>query len=273
MLLNATEPLPTHGVVMLAGAGNDTMLGTSYDDELRGGDGDDLLYGNFGSDLLLGGSGYDSYRAEHNYIIQDLDGLGRVHLNGIGILRGGTRKETDPEGFYRDGDIIYELSGNTLTVNDGLVINNFINGDLGIMLRQEPEAAVSERIGTDQADYFYQHSYINAGSVDARRNVRAGDGRDMLFGSHVDVDPTGLDPVQYANQSATDDVLEGGGGSDIINGNWGRDLLHGGDGDDFISGFGDGSRAYGGNGNDVLSAVNNLQFMPGQLFPGENTYD
>lgn len=272
MLLNVTELLPTHGVVMLAGAGNDTMLGTSYDDELRGGDGDDLLYGNFGSDLLLGGSGYDSYRAEHNDIIQDLDGLGRVHLNGIGILRGGTRKETDPEGFYQDGDIIYELSGNTLTVNDGLVINNFINGDLGIMLRQEPEAAVSERIGTDQADYFYQHSYINPGSVDARRNVRAGDGRDMLFGSHVDVDRTGLDAVQYANLQATDDVLEGGAGSDIINGNWGRDLLHGGDGDDFISGFGDGSRAHGGNGNDVLSAVSSNQFMPGQLFPGEDPH-
>lgn len=70
-----------YALVMLGGAGNDTLVGADHDDVLRGGSGDDLLIGGAGADILeegdgdgtlLGGSGDDTL----------VSGAGRDYVDG-----------------------------------------------------------------------------------------------------------------------------------------------------------------------------------------------
>jgi Ca2+-binding RTX toxin-like protein len=46
---------------VLAGAGNDTIIGNGGDDRLEGGVGDDVLSGGAGFDVLIGGAGNDTF--------------------------------------------------------------------------------------------------------------------------------------------------------------------------------------------------------------------
>ncbi|MDK2126717.1 calcium-binding protein, partial [Parachitinimonas caeni] len=130
------------------GSGNDTLRGGSGQDKLYGDENDDELYGDefndtldggSGADKLRGGLGYDTYIADRSDTINDLDGMGSVRLDQT-VLTGGSRKKSDPENIYKssDGRFTYTLSGSTLTVN-GLTIENFANGRLGINLRTEKE--------------------------------------------------------------------------------------------------------------------------------------
>ncbi len=129
-----------------------------YDDKLYGGGGEDKIYGGKGNDTLIGGDGsgddkavdilqggkgHDTYWAGDGDIITDDDGQGRVFL-GYNMLLGGTRKACDPDD--PDAPVVYEgnggeytLSGGTLTFTNSegtLTIDNFKNGDLGIVLKE-----------------------------------------------------------------------------------------------------------------------------------------
>ena len=126
----------------------DTLFGDAEGDDLYGQDGDDHLYGGAGDDYLAGGEGQDRleggqdndlYRADADDTIMDTDGVGRVHMDGYGTLRGGTRKEEDPQNEYRNGSTVYVLNGSTLTIDGGLTIEGFSNGDLGIFLEEEED--------------------------------------------------------------------------------------------------------------------------------------
>ncbi|WP_426282189.1 calcium-binding protein [Lysobacter soli] len=130
--------------VIDGGDDNDELYGQDDNDELKGGSGRDYLDGGDGSDKLFGGSGYDFYRADESDTIDDEDGAGRVHMDGLGTLTGGKRKESDPQNEYRNGSTLYVLDGTTLTINGGLTINNFSNGELGIFLETEEDEEEEE---------------------------------------------------------------------------------------------------------------------------------
>ena len=117
---------------------NDILLGGSGNDVLIGGNGNDILAGNSGRDKLFGGKGYDKYRADNSDIIRDSDGKGEVSLNGY-ILQGGVRDLSKPDRFvYRSSRMVYEWDRNTGTLDvNGLKIENFKNGDLGIHLKEQ----------------------------------------------------------------------------------------------------------------------------------------
>lgn len=115
------------------------LFGEAGDDSLYGASGNDLLDGGVGADLMQGGDGRDLYFADNQDTIMDSDGSGTVNLKGAGNLTGGTRKESDPANEYRRGNTLYALNGTTLTVNGGLTIQQFHNGDLGIFLDTEPD--------------------------------------------------------------------------------------------------------------------------------------
>lgn len=117
---------------------NDILLGGSGNDVLIGGNGNDVLAGNSGRDKLFGGKGYDKYRADNSDIIRDSDGKGEVSLNGY-ILQGGVRDLSKPDRFvYRSSRMVYEWDRNTGTLDvNGLKIENFKNGDLGIHLKEQ----------------------------------------------------------------------------------------------------------------------------------------
>lgn len=117
---------------------NDILLGGSGNDVLIGGNGNDILAGNSGRDKLFGGKGHDKYRADNLDIIRDSDGKGEVSLNGY-ILQGGVRDLSQPNRFvYRRAGMVYEWDRNTGTLDvNGLKIENFKNGDLGIHLKEQ----------------------------------------------------------------------------------------------------------------------------------------
>ena len=140
------------GASMYGDAGNDVMTGTkshdrmlggSGDDKLEGGDGNDLLAGNEGKDGLYGGRGYDTYRADRYDIIRDEDGKGEVFLDGR-RLHGGVRDLSEHDRtIFRDGNTGYDWNKKTGTLDvNGLKIENFKNGDLGIRL-EEPKKNMS----------------------------------------------------------------------------------------------------------------------------------
>lgn len=117
---------------------NDILLGGSGNDVLIGGNGNDVLAGNSGRDKLFGGKGHDKYRADNLDIIRDSDGKGEVSLNGY-MLQGGVRDLSQPNRFvYRSARMVYEWDRNTETLDvNGLKIENFKNGDLGIHLKEQ----------------------------------------------------------------------------------------------------------------------------------------
>ena len=117
---------------------NDILLGGSGNDVLIGGNGNDVLAGNSGRDKLFGGKGHDKYRADNLDIIRDSDGKGEVSLNGY-MLQGGVRDLSQPNRFvYRSARMVYEWDRNTGTLDvNGLKIENFKNGDLGIHLKEQ----------------------------------------------------------------------------------------------------------------------------------------
>ncbi|MDK2126955.1 calcium-binding protein, partial [Parachitinimonas caeni] len=128
------------------GEGNDTLEGNDVGNKLRGGKGNDSLIGGKGNDrlegeagkdVLKGDEGFDTYIADTFDRIRDDDkGEGKVYLKNA-ELTGGVRKKSDPANVYksRDGRFVYVLAGDQLTINNGLVIENFKNGRLGINLR------------------------------------------------------------------------------------------------------------------------------------------
>ena len=124
--------------LLKGGEGRDTLYGGKGNDRLEGGSDKDILYGGEGRDELFGDDGYDAYYSDSGGVIEDSDGRGAVYL-AKKLLTGGKRKETDPENLYKGGGNTYELNGSTLTVNGGLTINSFTNGDLGIHLETEPD--------------------------------------------------------------------------------------------------------------------------------------
>ncbi len=120
----------SNGITYIGGEGADTIVGT---------DGNDKLIGGVGSDGLSGGQGFDIYEADSSDTIFDSDGKGEVQLDGQKLF-GGTREEDDPENVYRSssGKYIYRLNGDRLTVNNGLAVENYSDGDLGINLITKP---------------------------------------------------------------------------------------------------------------------------------------
>ena len=126
---------------------NDILLGGSGNDVLIGGNGNDVLAGNSGRDKLFGGKGHDKYRADNLDIIRDSDGKGEVSLNGH-ILQGGVRDLSQPNRFvYRRAGMVYEWDRNTGTLDvNGLKIENFKNGDLGIHLQEKKTGQYSSGV-------------------------------------------------------------------------------------------------------------------------------
>lgn len=123
---------------LMGGQGNDRLFGDDDDDMLLGEADADYLVGGEGEDILLGGAGFDTYSADDEDTIIDNDASGQVFLHG-GRLTGGTRTQSAPENTYYGSGNTYVLNGTMLTVNGGLRINNYNNGDLGIHLKTEPE--------------------------------------------------------------------------------------------------------------------------------------
>lgn len=124
------------------------ITGDSKDDVLFGGSGNDILQGGLGSDILLGGNGYDTYNADNGDFIRDIDGRGRIYLDG-GKLTGGKWNEKKQAYIDKDG-ATYKLDNNsnilTVSKNGHQIIIDMFDKDkktLDIVLQDAKEVLVS----------------------------------------------------------------------------------------------------------------------------------
>ncbi len=222
-----------NGDVLYGERGSDILFGMEGHDELDGGEGIDRLDGGVGDDKLIGGAGTDMYHYRFGTdTIDDSDGKGVIHFRDL-ILKGGIRREGEPEDTYKslDGLVTYTKDGTDLVVagSEVLTIKNFVNGQFGIHLSDAAELA-QETLPTIDVE----------------------NGWEVLSLAGYPVDDTGQ--VHYISEIGRNVVLHALGGNDFISASGGgNDDIHGDDGHDVIHGQGGNDRLHGGTGSDQLT--------------------
>jgi Ca2+-binding RTX toxin-like protein len=206
---------------VIAGDGNDTLIGSVGNNVLSGGDGHDTLDGNLGSDTLNGGDGSDAviYASHTNGVVADLDGIADDGEPGEGDL---IAADVESIGGGPGNDVLTGNAGvNTLAGGEG---DDTLDGAGGADI-------LAGGAGIDTADYS---SRTNAVTVDL--DDEADDGEfgeednvindvENIVGGAANDDLTG---------SADANALTGGPGDDTINGEEGIDVLSGDSGADTI---------------------------------------
>ncbi|MHB9118529.1 MAG: hypothetical protein ACYC2R_09680, partial [Burkholderiales bacterium] len=117
-------------------AGNDT---------LDSGGGNDYLEGGQGQDTLKGGLGYDVYKTDTRDTLSDQDGRGEVWLDDQKL--GMATRRMGEAAYHDKAGNTFVLNGSQLTVNNGLVIEGFDNGGLGIYLDEEDGGSTGNGTG------------------------------------------------------------------------------------------------------------------------------
>lgn len=238
--------------VMLGGAGNDTLNGavagqTGGDDVAVGGLGNDRItfargnvvaYGNEGNDTLSSGTGDD--------VLVGGDGIDLLTAGaGNDLLRGGAGNDSLSGGTGRD-------------TFDGGAGNDTLN------LADEP-------VGSDGYGAVID---LAAGTI---RWARA-DGMELVSGIEVLYASSGRDTLLGSAEADVfysedgDDRLDGRAGNDTLFGGNGSDTIDGGQGDDFLNGVLGDNLIRGGEGNDTLdtsNGTNSIYVGASSLFGGE----
>ncbi|MCA2717810.1 hypothetical protein, partial [Microcystis sp. M169S2] len=233
--------------VLLAGAGSDSLTGSSGADGLVGNNGNDTLNGGAGDDTLSGGAGSDTavFGAGNNTVNLTLTtgqntGEGTDVLSGIENLVGG------------DGDdiLIGDTANNQL---DGGTGNDNLSGGAG-------DDTLSGGDGNDTATFGAGNNTVN---LTLTTGQNTGEGTDVLSGIENLVGGDGNDSLIG---DTGNNQLDGGTGNDTLNGGAGDDTLSGGAGSDTAI-FGAGNNTVNltltagqntGEGTDVLSGIENL---------------
>ena len=210
---------------MFGGAGVDIMFGGAGDDALRGGGGDDMLYGQAGDDRLTGGPGMDTidggdgdtdrvdYRRE-----QEGGGLSGVTVN----LQTGAA--TDAFGDFdiltgiervRGTDFVDVLTGSgtlaAVETFEGLGGNDTVDG----------------QGGNDRIAYHNDHFFGATSGIDL--NLQLGTATGAFSGTDT------LSGIEIVSGSAFGDTITGDEFDNIFEGNGGTDSLNGAGGFDIAS--------------------------------------
>lgn len=242
--------LPTQGVTLSGGFGNDSINGAEGNDNIDGGGDNDLLAGMGGNDSISGGAGDDRIAGGNGEDVISGDAGADEVVGGLGrdVISGGEGndqlwgdnglgEESDTgEGDYIDGgagdDIIAGEAGDD--VLDGGAGNDRVWGGAG-------HDVIQGRDGDDQLSGGAGHDVLLGG---AGKDIMEGnDGSDSLSGGDGDDSMTG---------GADNDALDGGDGNDILLGNDGDDRLDGGAGDDRMTGGAGNDRLFGREGADTI---------------------
>lgn len=208
---------PVHGLTIYAGAGNDSIIGSSQDDVLdggagndtiRGGDGHDFIQSSTGNDLIYGGAGGENIRW----------GLGDAYWHNPG------------------NDTIYGGSGADL-------INVWVTE--GPLWAADSVVGGNVRITTTRADGAMSGvATVGTNDHGGKSTLRfqgfeqgwTHEGNDIVTGAAAKV--SGNVGFHW-NTRWGNDRLTGSAGNDTLEGGEGRDTIEGGRGNDLISGNGD----------------------------------
>lgn len=239
--------------VILAGDGDDYIIGQALGDTIEGGRGNDFISASGGDDLVNGGEGEDSlhggndndtlHGGDDNDLIFGGNGHDSLYGDdGADTLTGGAGDDTLYGG---DGDDI-------INANDGADILYGENGD-DIMRGYTGDDMLYGGAGDDLI-FGGKNIYD---TFDSNDTLYGDEGNDILYG-------LGGDDVLYGGIG--NDNLYGYAGDDVLRGEDGIDLLRGGDGNDTLYSEGDRDRLFGEGGADVFvfegaSAFDDITFL------------
>lgn len=208
-------------VSIMAGDGDDTVIGTAFFDRLFGEGGHDLIYGHGGNDVLQGNAGDDVLMGEAGQDVVS-GGPGNDTVNG----QAGDDTVSGGEGDDRINggsgafDTLFEIVPDSITLIDGAMSG--LGADLLFGIEQ------AQFLGDDN------DNVLDASGYSGKVTLAGGAGNDQLISA------------QHGGR------LIGGDGNDVLVGRAGSDALLGGDGDDSLYGGGGNDLVMGEAGNDVV---------------------
>ena len=214
---------------LVGGAGNDELWGSGGDDVLEGGVDNDVLEGGAGADRLLGGAGMDTvaYSGSDEAVTVDLE---------AGTVAGG----------HAEGDVIVDVE-NVL----GSGYGDMLKGDSGAnrLSGGSGDDVLEGGIGADRLDGGAGMDVASYSGSDEAVTVdlEAGTGK----GGHAEGDV--IVDVENVLGSGYGDVLGGDDGGNRLSGIDGNDRLSGRGGDDVLEGGEGADRLLGGAGMDTVS--------------------
>lgn len=267
-------------LTILAGDGNDDIVGGSADDEINSGAGDDTL---------TGGGGNDTYFITHfsdKIVNEDEDG-GLDTLNFQKILTGGITLDLSQTGVSQNvqGDSSFTIIG-TIENLVGTTFSDLLLGTAGsnLLFGGGGEDSISGGGGDDTIGGGGGLEDLDDGLADGQDTLFGGDGNDLIFGGGGDsslAGGTGDDTITggtFAEISPDDpdapilgdDTLFGGDGNDLIFGGGSNESLAGGLGDDTITSMlpeeadqASSDTIYGGDGNDLIFSAGGNESVDG----------
>lgn len=273
----------TAGVLLIGGAGEDSLTGGGGADRIEGGEGADLLSGGAGNDTLIGGPGADTL-------------TGGAGTDVFRLFDGFLQSDSSPTTI----DLITDFEGLGLAGGDLLDLPSVSLGAMPFVLNAAPGGLLPEFVGDGLADITWSRVTVpgftgievlidtnddgQIGEQDFLIRIATGDPGATL--SELDFSDaltvwrgTGAADLYTGNTSGNtaygvggDDTLNGNGGTDTLYGAAGQDQLFGGEGNDQIFGGTEGDllsggdqddSLYGGDGNDVLAGDGGSDWMSG----------
>jgi Ca2+-binding RTX toxin-like protein len=242
-------------LVIDAGDGNDTIIGSGGADLLIGGAGNDVVTGGAGNDTALLGDGNDQFiwnPGDGSDVVEGQAGNDRLVFNGsnaaetMSISANGTRAT-----LFRDvGNVTMDLNGietiqlGALGGADSIVVNDLSGTDVK-QVAIDLAGSAGAASGDGQADRLVANG--TAGD-DAIRIVRSGGGLAVngLAAQVTIAHAEGADSLVINGLGGNDTIDASALGAGAIN-----LMLNGGDGDDVIIGSGGNDTVVGGRGNDT----------------------
>ncbi|MDO5344113.1 MAG: calcium-binding protein, partial [Candidatus Saccharibacteria bacterium] len=224
--------------VVAAGAGNDSLNGSTRNDLLYGDAGDDTLYGREGDDILVGGEGNERLyggRGNDTYVFSRGDGVDDIYeQDGTDTIQFGAGISPDDVALrlvnLQGSEIALEItikgSGDKIIVHEhgGLRYHNSPH-------IAKPQYQIESIIFADgtawDAVEIHRRAHDVSGSDKSESWVALDD---SSFTYH------GFDGNDTINGGVADDWLYGDGGDDHLRGNKGNDTLSGGAGRDTLYG-------------------------------------
>lgn len=241
---------------VMAGGGDDTLIGSAEANLLHGGLGNDIIDGGAGNDTLDGGAGENtvSFASSSQGVDVDL-ALGTASGNGSDLLSNfahvigsshndrlaGDAGANRIEGGAGQDTLVASAGNDTLDGGDGVDLVDYSSSQAGLrVFLTTPDSVLGERDGS-----------ATGHGTDVLRSI------ENIQGSAFD---------DTINGSAGNNLIMGGAGDDILAGMNGNDTLMGGAGDDFLNGGPGADELWGGEGADTF-------FYDAPLFAGDTIMD
>ena len=291
----SSAQLPSIGVVIYGGAGDDTLIGSQTGDIIAGGSGNDTILGERGADLIYGDSGINvdvltrvlTVPTVNASALKTADTLFAGHdvINGEGLGSAPSTAAAQSD----DQDVIFgdhgtvtqdvqearswlQAADGTFVVQDTRPQRIQTTGLLTNLVTVVPQNGVGDTIHGDLGNDIL---FGGAGSD----TITADAGNDLVFGDFGEVDATqiGVDPPGPGNPgyridasklpfnvALNDHTFSWTSLYTQATAGWGNDLISGGTGDDILVGGAGSDRVTGDSGDDDIVGGNTGAALAGQ---------